>query len=162
MNLKIRMALLTDVPKICEVAEATWKQTYAPIISQEQIDYMYEQMYTPEALKEQMQNGHTFLMCMDGERILGFVSYIIREDGMLYIPKLYVKPETQGKGIGVLLLNEAEKIARKNKLIALELNVNRKNPAMYFYKKYGFELAEKADIAYGKFWLNDYVLRKSL
>ena len=160
--MKVRIAFANDIPKIIEVAEATWKQTYAPIISQEQIDFMYERMYTPEAILQQMQDGHTFLMCLEENAILGFISYIIREDHTLYIPKLYVKPQTQGKGIGRLLLEEAEKIARKNYLQAIELNVNRKNPAMYFYKKMGFELHEKTDIAYGKFWLNDYVLRKPL
>ncbi|MEZ5025342.1 MAG: GNAT family N-acetyltransferase [Chitinophagales bacterium] len=160
--MKIRIAFVNDIPKIAAVAAATWHTTYKNIISQEQIDFMYERMYTQTALLEQMQAGHTFLIYLDNEETLGFVSYFIREDSGMYIPKLYVKPDTQGKGIGKNLLNEVEKIARKNKLQFLELNVNRKNPAMYFYKKIGFELHEKVDIAYGKFWLNDYVLRKQI
>ena len=156
---KIRIAFITDIPKILEVADATWKQTYASIISQEQIDFMYEKMYTQEAILEQMQNGHTFLMCLDNNKILGFISYLMREDNILYIPKLYIKPEAHGKGIGKLLIEEVIKIGQKNKIDFLELNVNRKNPAMYFYKKMGFELFEKVDIAIGKFWMNDYVLR---
>lgn len=160
--MRIRIAFVNDIPKIVEVAATTWKQTYAPIISQEQIDFMYERMYTPEAILQQMQEGHTFLICTDDEQTLGFVSYYIREDNILPIPKLYVKPETHGKGIGRMLLEEVEKIALKNNIDFLELNVNRKNTAMYFYKKQGFELHEKVDIAYGKFWLNDYVLRKKI
>ncbi len=160
--MKTRIAFITDIPKIIEVAETTWKQTYAPIISQEQIEFMYERMYTPEAILQQMQDGHTFMMCLEENTILGFISYVIREDHILYISKLYVKPDNQGKSIGRLLLKETEKIARKNHLPFIELNVNRKNPAMYFYKKMGFELFEKTDIAYGPFWLNDYILRKPL
>ncbi len=159
---KIKIAFIADIPKIVEVADATWKQTYASIISQEQVDFMYERTYSADALKEQMQNGVTFLMCMENDCILGFVAYEIKEEGILYIPKLYVKPETHGKGIGRMLLDAAENIAIKNRLDFLELNVNRKNPAMYFYKKIGFELHEKVDIAYGKFWLNDYILRKKI
>lgn len=160
--MKIRIAFVNDIPRIVEVAAVTWRQTYAAIISQEQIDFMYDRMYTPEAILQQMQNGHTFLIGTNEEQTLGFISYYIREDNILYIPKLYVRPETHGKGIGRLLLEEVEKIARKNKIDFLELNVNRKNTAMYFYKKQGFELHEKADIAYGKFWLNDYILRKKI
>ncbi|HUM50958.1 MAG TPA: GNAT family N-acetyltransferase [Chitinophagales bacterium] len=159
---KIRIAFITDIAKILEVAKATWKQTYAPIISQEQINFMYERMYSYEAILQQMQDGHTFLMCLENDKILGFISYIRQENNCINIPKIYVKPETHGKGIGKLLLNEVENIAQKNKADFLELNVNRKNPAMYFYKKLGFEMHEKVDIAYGKFWLNDYVLRKTL
>ena len=33
--MKLRIAFVNDIPKIMEVAEATWKQTYASIISQE-------------------------------------------------------------------------------------------------------------------------------
>ncbi|HNB48777.1 MAG TPA: GNAT family N-acetyltransferase [Chitinophagales bacterium] len=160
--MKIRIAFVNDIPKIIEVAAATWKQTYAPILSQEQIDFMYERMYTSEAILQQMQNGNTFLICSENEKILGFISYILREDNCICIPKIYVKPDTHGKGIGKLLLQEVEKIAQKNKLDFIELNVNRKNPAMYFYKKIGFELHEKVDIAIGKYWMNDYVLRKQI
>jgi GNAT superfamily N-acetyltransferase len=162
MNLKIRIAFLTDIPKIIEVADATWKQTYAPIISQEQIDFMYERMYRAEALKEQMQNGATFLICQEGDKTLGFAAYEFKEENIIYIPKIYVKPEEQKKSIGKMLLKEIEKTGIKNKCAFLELNVNRKNTAMYFYKKMGFELHEKTDIAYGKFQLNDYVLRKRM
>lgn len=160
--MKIRIAFITDIPKIIEVADATWRQTYTSIISQEQIDFMYERMYSAAAILQQMQDGVTFLMCFEDDKILGFVSYQIQEDNIIYIPKLYVKPEAHKKGIGKLLIDAVEKIALKNKVNFLELNVNRKNPAMYFYKKIGFELYEKVDIAYGKFWLNDYVLRKKI
>ena len=166
---KIRIAFVNDISKIVEVAEATWFTTYKTIISQEQIDFMYERMYSKEAILQQMQDGITFLICLEEDKILGFVSYLIREDLnpkgnqiVIYIPKLYVKPETQRKGIGKILLHKVEKIAQKNKVDFLELNVNRKNNAMYFYKKMGFELLEKVDIAYGKFLLNDYVLRKKI
>lgn len=161
MQGKIRIAFITDIEKIMAVADATWKQTYAPIISKEQIDFMYERSYSYDALKEQMQNGTTFLMFMQDDKILGFASYEFRND-IIFIPKIYVKPEMQKSNIGRRLLNEIEKIAAKNNCPYIELNVNRKNNAIYFYKKLGFEMHEKADIAYGKFWLNDYVLRKSI
>ncbi|MEN9448960.1 MAG: hypothetical protein RJA25_2250 [Bacteroidota bacterium] len=160
--MKISIAFVKDIPKIIEISEATWQHTYAPIISQEQIDFMYERMYSAAAILQQMQEGHTFLLYNDDNQTLGFISYFIREDQTLYISKLYVKPKIQKSGIGKKLMGEVEKIAKKNKLLYVELNVNRKNPAMYFYKKMGFELLEKTDIAYGKFWLNDYVLRKSI
>ncbi len=161
-SMKIKIAFVNDISKIIEIAEATWKDTYAPFVSSEQIDYMYEQMYTTASILQQMQDGHTFLIYSEGDEPLGFISYLIREDGVLYIPKFYIKPYLQRKGIGKKLLEAVENIAVKNKISYLELNVNRKNSAMYFYKKMGFQLYEKADIAYGKFWLNDYILRKKM
>jgi GNAT superfamily N-acetyltransferase len=158
---KIRLAFITDIDKLIEVADATWKQTYASILSAEQIEYMYGRMYSADALREQMQNGVTFLMCFEDGHILGFAAYEFRTDA-IFIPKLYVKPDAQARGVGKALLFQIEKIGQKNNCRYIELNVHRKNKAMYFYKRLGFELHEKADIAYGKFWLNDYVLRKKL
>ncbi|MDB5226279.1 MAG: acetyltransferase [Bacteroidota bacterium] len=159
---KIRIAFITDIEKIMEVADATWKQTYAPIISKEQIEFMYERSYSYDALKVQMQNGTTFLIYVEEDKTLGFAAYQFKDDNIIFIPKIYIKPEEQRKNVGKKLLKEIEKIAAKNNCPYVELNVNRKNNAIYFYKKMGFELHEKVDIAYGKFWLNDYVLRKSM
>ncbi len=169
MNLKIRIAFISDIPKIIEVADAVWKQTYLAFLSEEQVEYMYDRMYAPEAIKEQMLNGTTYLMCLEDDKIVGFVAYQIKEDvyGLLkndvvYFHRLYVKQEAQGKGAGKALLDEVVKIGQKNHCACIQLNVHRKNTAMYFYKKTGFELYEKTDIAYGPFWLNDYILRKPL
>ena len=166
---KIRIAFISDIPKIIEVAEAVWKQTYRAFLSEEQVEYMYEKMYSPEFIQWQMQTGTTYLMCLENEKILGFVAYEIKEDvyGLLkneiiYLHRIYIKQDTQGKGIGKLLMSEVIKIAQKNHCPCIQLNVHRKNTAMYFYKKMGFELYEKTDIAYGPYWLNDYILRKSI
>ncbi len=165
---KIRIAFTTDIPKIIEVAEDVWKQTYRVFLSEEQVEYMYNKMYTPEFIQWQMLTGTTYFMYLEDEKILGFVAYEIKEDvyGLLknevvYLHRIYIKQNKQRKGIGNALMNEIVKIALKNNCACIQLNVHRKNNAMYFYKKMGFELYEKTDIAYGKFWLNDYILRKN-
>lgn len=167
--MKIRIAFFTDIPKIIEVAEAVWKQTYKDFLSGEQVEYMYERMYNPVAIEEQMKSGVTYLLAIDSRECLGFAAYEIKEDvyGILsapivYLHRLYVKKDVQKKGAGRFLFEEVERIATKNRLNYIQLNVHRKNTAMYFYKKMGFELYEKTDIAYGPFWLNDYILRKKI
>ena len=77
---KIRIAFISDIPKIIEVAEAVWKQTYRAFLSEEQIEYMSEKMYSPEFIQWQMQTGTTYLMCLENDKILGFVAYEIKED----------------------------------------------------------------------------------
>ena len=42
---KIRIAFITDIPKIIEVADAVWKQNYRAFLSEEQVEYMYDKMY---------------------------------------------------------------------------------------------------------------------
>ena len=53
-------------------------------------------------------------------------------------------------------------LASESKIIYLELNVNRANPALGFYTKLGFEISETVDIPYYQFILNDYVMRKAI
>ena len=46
---------------------------------------------------------------------------------------------------------------------AVELNVNRDNPAISFYKKLGFGIKREEDIDIGEgFFMNDYVLSLQL
>jgi hypothetical protein len=49
--LSIQKASVEDIPLIRELCFKIWPQTYAAIISQEQIDYMLEMMYSEESLK---------------------------------------------------------------------------------------------------------------
>ena len=104
MSLKIRIAFIPDIPKIIEVADAVWKQTYRAFLSEEQVEYMYDRMYAPEAIKEQMHNGTTYLMCLKNDKIVGFVAYQIKEDvygllknNVVYLHRLYVKREAQAR-----------------------------------------------------------------
>jgi hypothetical protein len=44
----------------------------------------------------------------------------------------------------------------------LDLNVNRYNKAKSFYEKMGFAVAYEEDIPIGKYWMNDFVMRKEI
>ena len=44
-----------DIQLIRELTFKVWPQTYAAIISQEQIDYMLDMMYSEASLKKQMK-----------------------------------------------------------------------------------------------------------
>ena len=71
----------------------------------------------------------------------------------------HVCPVVQGKGIGKKILQyiAGESISRGAEI--LELNVNKNNPAKFFYEKMGFgiEREEKIDIGQG-YYIDDYVM----
>jgi len=160
--MKIRIAFHSDIPKIIAVAEKVFKQHYASILSQEQIDYMYDKMYSHDSLLQQMKDGVTYFICEIDEIPVAYMAYFLKEDNNIYLSKLYVDMSMHKSGVGKQLYQTLENIAIKNKCDYIELNVHRKNTAMYFYKKMGFELHENADLACGKYSLCDYVLRKYL
>jgi ribosomal protein S18 acetylase RimI-like enzyme len=163
--LKIRKADINNIKEIVGIAYETWFPTYKNVISQEQIDFMFGEMYTPEAIYKQMDFlGHEFYIAQENERAVGFasVSEMIHETPSTYkIHKLYFLPETHGKGFGKTMLKHLE-MEYKERAEFLILNVNINNPAYHFYIKMDFTVRERIDIPYGKFMLNDFVMEKNL
>lgn len=148
------------------IAHQTWPDTFAAILSPEQIDYMLEMMYSDEALKTQMNDkNHVFLLAQEtaGNTYLGFLSYELRYKGspQTKIHKIYLLPASQGKGIGKQLIETVATLAKSQQNDTLSLNVNRHNKAIQFYERMGFAhvATEQIDIGNG-FIMDDYVMEK--
>ena len=56
----------------------------------------------------------------------------------IIIQYLLVDPEWQGKGVGRLLMEKAEEIAKEKGIKRIELMVLEGNPAIGFYEKLGY------------------------
>ncbi|MGB5007590.1 MAG: GNAT family N-acetyltransferase [Ferruginibacter sp.] len=155
-----------SIPVIQHLAQITWKQAYASIISPEQMAYMLELFYSNTALEMQMQGGHQFIVAFENDEAVGFASYSEKyaEGSSVYrLHKIYMHPAQQGKGIGKLLtgfiINDLKNYAATD----LELNVNRHNKALDFYKKLGFTITREEDIDIGSgYFMNDYVMNLAL
>jgi len=161
----IRKATLDDVETIREIAEKTWRHTYLPILEKEQLDYLLTEIYSSEKISSQLKyDTQTYLLLTENERPVAFAAYSPREeDPEIYkLHKLYCLPETQGKGYGKVLINEVISKTLEAGKHTLDLNVNRHNKAKNFYEKMGFVVAYEEDIPIGKYWMNDYVMRKEL
>lgn len=161
----IKIASIEDIPAIVKIAYDTWFVTYQDVISQAQIEYMFGEMYTPESIYKQMDfYKHTFLILYQAEMPIGFASYGKLEEPIntYKLHKLYLLPSQQSKGFGRILLNEVEKQVAALGADHLQLNVNRKNPALSFYEKLGYEIIETVDIPFSEFWLNDFILSKNI
>lgn len=158
MALRCIKAEEKNIASIIEVSENVWKQHYASIISQEQINYMYPRMYSYEAIQEQMHKGHQFYLIVENEKPLGFIS-LQNDVDCIHIPKLYVALSAQGKGIGRMLINQAKQIALAQGIQKIRLNVNRFNTnSIAFYKKVGFSIIQDIDIPLDRFVLEDHIM----
>ncbi|GAB2550213.1 GNAT family N-acetyltransferase [Rufibacter soli] len=157
---RVSIQPITDPAPIQAIALATWTPTYEAILAQEQIDYMLEQLYTPEALRRQMQEGQTFLLLTAGHEPAAFAAFscLKEKEHLFKLNKLYIHPRFQGRGYGKLLLEEVTQLVKQKGGKKLELNVHRENPAKDFYLKQGFKILQKIDIPFGPFTLNDYIM----
>ena len=175
-EIQITLAGLTDRDFIRSVSQRTWPSTYGHIISQEQIDFMLDWMYSDESLEKQMDSGCVFYIASikkENEQweAVGFCSVSPEEEEnnstekvegskAHKLNKLYVLPSAQGTGAGKALLNKSIEVVKAAGSSSLFLQVNKLNTAYSFYLKHGFvkEQEFKFDIGNG-FFMDDYVMR---
>ncbi|MEJ7610339.1 MAG: GNAT family N-acetyltransferase [Ferruginibacter sp.] len=162
----VKPALQEDIPIIRNLAEVIWPETYRDIISPEQLRYMLNLLYSEEALDEQIQNGHCFILAMHETVPIGFASFSKKsseEPTVFRLHKLYVLPRQHGQGVGSSLLNYIYTESKNDGAGQLELNVNKYNPAKNFYEKKGFTVLrdEVIDIGEG-YVMDDYVMGRSI
>ena len=160
--IEIRKATLNDVETITKLAEEIWWPTYAKVISAEQISFMLDEMYSAEALTNQMENGHGFLILTVNEIAKGYASFSKQDETTYKLQKLYLHPDQQGKGVGKMLIDFVEQKVKNLGAEQLILNVNRGNNAQAFYLKVGYHVLEEIDIPYHQYVLNDFIMGKSL
>jgi len=166
MSFEVSVAELNDLPLIRQLAYDIWPNTFAAILSPEQIDYMLDMMYSENAVRHQMNAlNHIFLLAVEKGKAVGYISYELNYKGRTKtkIHKIYLLPETQGKGYGAKLMKRVIKIAQESNQSSLTLNVNKYNKALNFYHKLGFETIgnEYIDIGNG-YLMEDIILEKQL
>lgn len=144
-----------------DLAYKIWPDAYGEILSAAQLDYMLDNFYAIPSLEKQFNDKHVFLLVEEEGQYLGFAAYEVdcKEKGKTKLHKIYVLPNTQGKGIGKFLLNEVKIRAKEANNDYLFLNVNKYNKALTFYEKQGFEKIadEVIDIGNG-YVMDDYVM----
>ena len=151
-----------NLPLIRAIAEKTWWPTYSPFLQREQIRYMLDTIYGEDMMREAMASrSQTFIILRDENGPQGFAAFGPRpEDPQVYkLHKLYVLPTVQQKGCGRALIRYITNRLLQENIHTLDLNVNRSNPARWFYEKAGFRILREEDIPIGPFWMNDYVMR---
>lgn len=160
----IRNASVEDIPLIRELTFKVWPQTYAAIISQQQIGYMLDIMYSDASLKEQMtEDGSQFIVVYDETEPVGFAAYQEINPTTWKLHKIYILTSQQGKGTGKFVIDHIIKEIQQQGATALQLQVNRHNKARSFYEKIGFTVIEEADFDIGNgYFMNDYVMEKNL
>ena len=108
-----------------------------------------------------MDAGQVFELVFEDNHVVGFVSYEFncKKTKLLKIHKIYLLPETQGKGFGKFMIDVIVRIAKSNDQKGIFLNVNKYNKAKFFYEKAGFVVSKEEVIDIGNgYVMDDYVM----
>ena len=166
-DVEIRKAGADDVPTIHDLAQIAFRHTYRDILSPEQMEYMMDWMYSMPNLRRQVEDGHVYFIAFCDGMPCGYVS--VQPEGwsengrqVFHLQKIYVMPSEQGCGLGRLLFEKALSFVREEaggRPVSVELNVNRNNQAVGFYRHFGMEIRRQGDFHIGNgFYMNDYIM----
>ncbi len=161
--LSTRAATEAAIPLLCELAERTWRVSYAEMLTAAQIDYMLAWMYSPEQIAKELREGVVWELALNEGQPVGFLSLAFIGP-QAKLNKLYVLPEWQGRGFGSALLRRVEEIAAAREAQEIWLQVNKRNErARRAYERAGYTVAREAvfDIG-GGFVMDDFLLRRDL
>lgn len=171
MSITISEATIDSIPAIQDLANACYMIAYRGIHSEEQNLYMMHQMYSSESLVRQMEKeGSRYLLLSENGTPYAYCAYkpysgnehgegeLFKDDSnplglpIVYLDKLYVLPEMKGKGYGKALVEhvveEAKKLHPEGAIVRLD--VNKVNPAKFFYEKLGFKVVRDWDAPIGE------------
>lgn len=167
----LREATLHDVALIRSLADGVWQHTYASILSPQQIEYMFDMMYSPDNLAVQMRDKHhQFLIISRNDVPCAYISIEPLGEGRYNFQKIYARLEVHGTGVGRYMIEQGIEWVRRREVenntagsIVVELFVNRANPAVDFYRHMGFDIVNTRDHDIGNgFFMNDYIMELTL
>ncbi len=159
--IRSRKAGIDDIALIRDLAEKSFLPTYKEILSADQLDWMFDWMYSADSLRQQIEDGHVFFIAYDGDRSCGYVSVERQGEALFHLQKIYVLPDFQGKHVGQYLVRLVFDYVKSlySGECTVELNVNRNNKAKFFYERMGFSVARSGDFPIGNgYYMNDYIM----
>lgn len=150
-----------DIPLIRDLAKRSWESAYKGIISDLQIAYMLDLMYSEKEISAHFQHpDYHYVLIFDesSKSFEGFIGYEhAYEAHTTKLHRIYLVPESKGKGFGKKALDflKAQVSGRGDTRIIL--NVNKINSARKFYESQGFKVYGEIimDIGNG-FVMDDY------
>ena len=174
--IEIKKATQDDLQVIHDMAQVVFRYTYREILSPEQMEYMMEMMYSLPNLHQQLEDGHHYYIAYDNANRnapCGYVSVQYQgkdDDGVevYHLHKIYVMPQAQGRGVGMRLfqriVDHVKSVVHdpamfRQQHIRIELNVNKHNSAVNFYKHIGMRIIHEEDYPIGNgFYKTDYIM----
>jgi ribosomal protein S18 acetylase RimI-like enzyme len=141
MGIIIRSWEKNDLPSVHRITWQSWISTYSSFIPENDLRSYFNIRYTEASLLNMFNDPsmHGFVAETD-DHITGYARlFFNRDENRLYVSSLYLLPEFEGKGIGIRLLESAERYAAEKGFDELWIGVMVKNKqALIFYRKVGF------------------------
>ena len=142
----IEKAQSADAAEILWVINTTNREAYKDIIPKE---HLKAPILTLEELLEILDRMAFYVYKIEG-KIVGVAALQVESEETGKLNWVYVLPEHQRKRIGTALITHLEKKAREKGLKKMRLRtIEKADQAVKFYKKLGYSLVDKIEVAWG-------------
>ena len=171
MNSRLRLATKKDAQLIAEISQLTFRHTFAPMNTKEDMDIFLNEQFTKGRLMLEVgAPGNIFYLAYLGEEVAGYMKLrtgyeppTMKKANAMELARLYTMPGMVGKGIGALMMRQAIETAKENGHKRLWLGVWEKNQrAIDFYTKWGFKRFGETDFLLGNDVQIDWLMQKPL
>lgn len=135
----VRTVSKRDLKAVQALLAETWHATYDAIYGKERVDEITARWHSTAALEERLEAPLSEFLVADDGTAIGGVAYAtaIDEGKTVMLHQLYVRPHSQGRGIGGLLLDEIEGCFPDADKVRLEVE-EANTKAVAFYLAEGF------------------------
>ncbi len=154
-KLALRPLLPADAPMLAEIFRAAIEELTADDYTEAQREAWASAAADETDFAARLGNQLTLIGTLDGSP-LGFISLA----GSEQIDMLYVHPAAAGHGIGAMLFDAVEKLARSRG--ASRLTVDASDNASGFFQHRGFVAQQRNTVLRGDEWLANTTMEKKL
>ena len=165
-EMKLIKATEKNIPLIQDLAKRSWENAYADILSQEQMHFMLNTMYSEAEISEHLKNPnyHYYLVFDEALNLFdGFLGYENHyENQTTKLHRIYLVPESKGKGLGKKTLEFLNKKVKESGDSRIILNVNKYNSAQKFYQSQGYKIYDEGVFDIGNGYVMDDFLMEIL
>jgi putative acetyltransferase len=154
-KLAMRPYLAADAPVLAEIFRASIEELTGDDYSATQQDAWASLADDVDEFGARLEKSLTLLGTIDGSPV-GFASL----EGIDHIDMLYVHPTAAGHGVGSMLIDALEKLAKARGATLLSADVS--DSAEAFFKRRGFVPKQRNSVPLGNEWLANTTMEKKL
>lgn len=147
----IRRTRADDVSDVAALVAGSWRRTYAPLMGEERAVSSSADRHLPQEFLKEIDDRRyaSFVAAADDGTIVGHAMAERLVDGDVWLERLHIEPAHFGSGLAADLLHATiAAFTGEANLMSLEV-LEGNHRAVAFYRKQGFEVAERKDACGG-------------
>lgn len=162
--MNIRRARPEDAGRLAELAERTFRETFAKDNRAEDLDVYVRLAYGEARQRREIEDPeYVTLLAEEDGALIAFAQMRVPDGGAVEILRFYVDASRHGRGVAQSLMRASEEAARSLGATTLRLGVWERNArAIAFYAKCGFRDTGTQPFLLGSDLQTDRVMEKEL